>query len=126
MDLFRRIDEWEMRRRFNCGRYWKRAQAGEFQIVVRRTRKPQASSGQENSTRSQEVRYYKGSQEIARVHQFVKLDGTLGASHFPDPKRLWEKGILYRLYTAAEPYTLRRAAHSRLQSFIAKLCKWLR
>jgi len=36
-------------------------------------------------------------EEIARVHQFVRPDGTLAASGRPDPKRLLEGGILYRL-----------------------------
>jgi len=47
---------------------------------------------------SQMVSYRdKDNNEIARVHQFVRPDGSLAASGRPDPKRLLEDGILYRL-----------------------------
>ncbi len=35
--------------------------------------------------------------EIARIHQFIRPDGSIAASGKPDPKRLLEGGILYRL-----------------------------
>jgi hypothetical protein len=35
--------------------------------------------------------------EMARVHQYERPDGTLAASGRPDPKRLFQDGILYRL-----------------------------
>ena len=38
--------------------------------------------------------------ELARVHQYLRPDGTIGASGKPDPKRLLEGNILYRLTTA--------------------------
>lgn len=34
-------------------------------------------------------------QEVARVHQYLQPDGTLGASGKPDPKRLLQGGVLY-------------------------------
>lgn len=39
-------------------------------------------------TRSQGVAYYDGNVVVARVHQFLQPDGTLGASQIPDPKEL--------------------------------------
>jgi hypothetical protein len=39
----------------------------------------------------------KDGKEIARVHQYLRSDGTIAASGKPDPKRLLENGTLYRL-----------------------------
>lgn len=38
--------------------------------------------------------------EVARVHQYLRTDGTIGASGKPDPKRLLEGRTLYRLEKA--------------------------
>jgi hypothetical protein len=47
-------------------------------------------------TRSQLISYLDDAgQEVARVHQYLQPDGTLGASGRPDPKRLLHDGILY-------------------------------
>jgi len=35
--------------------------------------------------------------EVARVHQYLRPDGTIGASGKPDPKRVFINGTLYRL-----------------------------
>ena len=49
-------------------------------------------------TRSQMISYRsQDSNEIARVHQYLRPDGSIGARGKPDPKRLFEGGILYRL-----------------------------
>lgn len=37
--------------------------------------------------------------EIARVHQYLRPDGTLGASGKPDPKPLMVNGVVY-IYSA--------------------------
>lgn len=34
--------------------------------------------------------------EVARVHQYLRLDDSLGADGRPDPKRLVYKGVKYR------------------------------
>jgi len=95
-----RILEPELRQRFNDGRYWERAQAGELHAVVTDTRHPSLPVANEPiCTESQMVSYRdQDGQEIARVHQYLRPDKeTLGASGRPDPKRLYEGGILYRL-----------------------------
>ena len=33
---------------------------------------------------------------VALVHQYLLADGRLGASGRPDPKELFEQGVLYR------------------------------
>jgi hypothetical protein len=44
---------------------------------------------------SQTVEYYDGDNRVALVHQYLRPDGTIGASGRPDPKALLEDGILY-------------------------------
>jgi hypothetical protein len=46
-------------------------------------------------TRSQTIRYFKGNQWVVEVHQYLRPDGTLGASGRPDPKRLRMNGFIY-------------------------------
>jgi hypothetical protein len=36
-------------------------------------------------------------EEVARVHQYLRGDGSVAASGLPDPKRLYDGGVLYRL-----------------------------
>ncbi len=52
--------------------------------------------GEPPGTRSQLIRYLdqKGSW-VVEVHQYLRPDGTLGASGRPDPKRLRLGGIIY-------------------------------
>lgn len=96
---FLRIGVEELRDLFNAGRYWERAQAGEFRASLKREGHPAPEeSGQPHCTRSQEVVYFDLEDlEVARVHQYLRPDGTLGGSGRPDPKRLRHEGIYYRL-----------------------------
>jgi len=87
-----------MRERFNNGRYWERTQTGELTAVVIEDRHPSLMAANEPfCTRSQMVSYRDGLAEVARVHQYLRADGTIGASGRPDPKRIYENGVLYRL-----------------------------
>ncbi len=89
-----------MQDRFNKGKYWERMRQGEFAAVVIDQGQPQpdVASKEPNGTVSQMVSYRDAQDdEIARVHQYLRPDGTLGASGLPDPKRLLEAGVLYRL-----------------------------
>jgi hypothetical protein len=52
------------------------------------------------------VSYYDSAgNEIARVHQYLRRDGKIGLSGKPDPKRLFENGVLYRIHkgTSEQP-----------------------
>jgi hypothetical protein len=88
-----------MRKRFNEGCYWAKVQTGEYVAIVRENRHPSLMKADEPfCTMSQMVSYVdQQNNEIARVHQYLRLDGTLGASGKPDPKRLFSAGVLYRL-----------------------------
>ncbi len=84
----RRVPAWKLQRLFNKGRYWERAQAGEFTELLREDRTPPLTF-EPPGTRSQMISYLDANgNEVARVHQYLRPDGTLGASGRPDPKRL--------------------------------------
>lgn len=57
-------------------------------------------------TRSQLVNYIDLAQgrTVARVHQYLRMDGTLGASGKPDPKMLYVNGVIYELEEASYPF----------------------
>jgi hypothetical protein len=87
---------------FNEGRFRERVESGELTAVVKAQRMPSQFHPERipPGSVSQEVRYYDADNyEVARVHQYVKPDGTLGGSGLPDPKRLYIDGIMYRLQT---------------------------
>jgi hypothetical protein len=95
----RRVTAKEMCEIFNSGQYWERVRAGEFFAVLLEDRHPSLTLANEPfCTRSQMVSYRDSSgNEVARVHQYLRVDGTLGASGLPDPKRILKEGTLFRL-----------------------------
>jgi hypothetical protein len=40
---------------------------------------------------------YKRGRTVAWAHRYLRADGSLGASGLPDPKAVWEDGMIYRL-----------------------------
>ena len=97
-----RIQVKEMQRIFNDGRYWERCQSGELTQRVLEHRHPALTAANEPfCTYSQMISYFDpDGNEVARVHQYLRADGTIGASGKPDPKRVIKDGILYRLAKA--------------------------
>jgi hypothetical protein len=89
----------DLRKRFNEGGYWERTVNGDLTAIVERERHPALPLANEPlCTRSQQVSYYDAyGDEVARVHQYLRRDGSIGLSGKPDPKRLFENGLLYRL-----------------------------
>jgi hypothetical protein len=87
---------------FNEGRYWEKAQAGEFHQIVLKNRHPSLPLAREPfCTRSQIIAYHdKRGNRVAVVHQYLRLDGTVGLSGKPDPKRLLHN---LELYIVTEP-----------------------
>ena len=90
---------WEMRCKFNLGRYWQRVQSGE--LTAKRTRHkhkdPKRPPRLPECAHSQHFIYYDaGGREVARVHQYVlPPDGSLWRK--PDPKRLLHEDVLYHV-----------------------------
>lgn len=86
-----------MRERFNSGGYWERLKSGELTAHELDRGIPRLAS-EPPGTISQELSYRDAdNNEVARVHQYLRPDGSIGASGRPDPKRLLQDGILYRL-----------------------------
>lgn len=99
-----RIEQEQMRKIFNEGKYWEKTKSGEFSAVAIEDRHPSLTVANEPfCTRSQMISYRdQSNNEVARAHQYLRTDGTLGASGKPDPKRVLFNGTLYRLKKKAE------------------------
>jgi hypothetical protein len=95
----RLVPAYEIRRRFNDGQYWQQAQAGQLQQFMHKDQHPSAPKAPVPiCTRSQVIKYLDADGiEVAMVHQYLQPDGTLGATGRPDPKRLFEGGVLYEV-----------------------------
>jgi hypothetical protein len=78
--------------------------AGEIIAEIKNSRTAPPQSGQPPGSKSQEVWYFENGEEVARVHQYVLPDGGLGASGVPDPKRIYEGGVAYRLRHPAKDW----------------------
>jgi hypothetical protein len=95
---FQRISNAAMREMFNNGKFFEKVQSGILVAVILEDRLAPLTADQPPGTRSQMVSYRtKDGNEVARVHQYLRPDQTIGASGKPDPKRLLVDGILYRL-----------------------------
>jgi hypothetical protein len=94
-----RVSKAELRQRFAQGDYLNRALAGEFGCCLARTKRAQ-SKGEPPGTRSLGVSYVNElGHRIFLVHLYLRPDGTIGASGKPDPKWLFEDGIVYEAET---------------------------
>lgn len=95
-----RVDERDLRRLFNEDGYWQQVKDGILTARIREDGHPSPErSGEPYCTRSQIIAYLDDSgDEIALVHQYLRRDGTLGASGRPDPKRIFVDGTLYVVY----------------------------
>jgi hypothetical protein len=82
---------------FNEGGLWQQVQSGELQERLLKSGHPTpAPAAEPYCTRSQMVGYYKATGgRVALVHQYLRPDGTVGASGRPDPKALVVDGVLY-------------------------------
>jgi hypothetical protein len=93
-----RITSAELRRIFNDSQLWERAQTGEFEERVLWLSHPAPRrSGEPFCTESQMVGYFETSgnrRRIALVHQYLRPDGSVGASGRPDPKAILDRGTL--------------------------------
>lgn len=80
----------EIRKAFNDGQFWERAQSGELIPCTLKSNHLKRPGGKGPlCTRSELVVYYTSDRRpVAWVHQYLRPDGTLGGSGRPDPKRL--------------------------------------
>ena len=93
-----RIPVDEMRQRFNEGGYWEKVQSGEWTAHPLESRVSDALTDEKVQITSVMLSYRDANgDEMARVHQYMRPDLSIAASGRPDPKRLVQNGILYRL-----------------------------
>jgi hypothetical protein len=90
-----RIPDKELRQKYNEGNFWERSQSGEFTRVPLSFHIP-ASPKEPLGTRSVifSLRDSNG-EEWARVHLYLRPDGSFGGSGKPDPKIVREGDTLY-------------------------------
>ncbi len=84
-----------IRQIFNERGIFKKVKTGELTTHVKRNSHPTnpPPAGEPICTWSQIVYYYTQEGEpVAIVHQFLRPDGTIGASGLPDPKRIFIEG----------------------------------
>src|SRR5271168_3101803 len=95
-----RINEWKMRWLFKRHRFLEKVKSGELtEQTTRDTHPTRTVAAEPFCTRTQEVSYLDSTRnEVARVHQYLRRDGTIGATGRPDPKRLVIRGQLYRMH----------------------------
>jgi hypothetical protein len=93
---FRRVPEAELRERFNRLGYVEKATSGEVAVFCERD-EPIEVSFLPAGSRSQVLHYYTLDLKIklAVVHQYLRPDGSLGASGRPDPKLVYEDNVIY-------------------------------
>jgi hypothetical protein len=97
----KRVCAKELRKKFNDGRFWERAQEGEFEerfdrsepISPRKRKKLDMPGG----SQSQTVAYLSADgKKVALVHQYVRPNGAVRGK--PDPKYLKLDGQIYCLH----------------------------
>ena len=98
------ISQEEMRRLFNEGLYWERTQSGELEAVLVKTGKhpTREKARQPFCTKSQTLSYRdQDGLEVAKVHQYLRPDNSIGGRGKPDPKKLLVGDILFVLPQSA-------------------------
>ena len=85
-----------MRRRLAKGDYLNRAINGEFGCCLAREMSFHSSRDEPPETRSLMVAYVDDAgHRVFLVHIYLRPDGTIGGSGKPDPKWLFEDGVVY-------------------------------
>jgi hypothetical protein len=76
---------------------WYRSISGDLSTTVIADGHPSPhSSGEPFCTRSQRLLYRdEHGNQVAQAHQYLREDGTLGASGVPDPKLILHEGTVY-------------------------------
>jgi hypothetical protein len=109
-----RLTQEEMRRRFNEGKYYERMKTGEFKAVRVRTGTPEPDVLKKYGQNTISVSVWDRDQDgkdIVRVHQYESPNGDIlyvkdGIVHTdgrPDPKELFEDGVLYHQEKKKKP-----------------------
>ena len=95
--LVKRIPVGDLRELFGYVNYWERASKGEFHKVVIGRHLPDLKT-EPPGTESQMISIRNPDNfEVARVHAYIRPDGSIGASGKPDPKIVYDEtgNVLY-------------------------------
>ena len=89
----------EMRAKFNQRNFDSALRSGTVVAVSLYRAPADPAQNQPRGTMSLMLSYRdaRSGAELARVHQYLRPDGTLGGSGLPDPKRLLDDGVVYVL-----------------------------
>lgn len=84
---------------FNEGKYWEQVKQGTLRSVLVANNHPSSPRAKVPVCTRSQYRIYvnQNGVKVAAVHQYLRPDGTLGASGRPDPKELLLNGVLYIL-----------------------------
>jgi hypothetical protein len=88
-----------IRQKFNQSQMAEKATSSRLKVILQKNSHPESPiPGEPYCTHSQLVLYkdYNGAL-VAIVHQYMRPDGTLGASGKPDPKYLYLEGKIYKV-----------------------------
>ncbi len=98
------MDEWELRCKFNRGKYVRRMQRGELRVDLLQVGNAPPQAQKPAGTLSR-MESWKDSAniEIARVHYYLLPGGALGASGRYDPHRIFYRGVLWHKKPAQKP-----------------------
>jgi len=92
----RRVQPDDLRREFRNQRIPERLADGSLWSLVKSEKVPSPPLAHEPpGTKSQIIYVYEGIQKVAVMHQYLRPDGTIGASGQPDPKRLVVEGDVW-------------------------------
>ena len=84
------------------GQFYGKVQSGEWTAHSLESRISMALTQETVEIKSVMLSYRdQDGNEMARIHQYERPDGSLAAGGLPDPKRLVQDGILYRLIKGA-------------------------
>jgi hypothetical protein len=95
----------ELRNLFNEEGLWDRARYGDLYQTVEEDGHPSPPlAGEVDCTRSQIIAYRdEHGHQVARVHQYLRPDNTIGLSGQPDPYEVLHEGVLY-IAELADPW----------------------
>jgi hypothetical protein len=119
----KRITEWKMRWLFRRHRFLARVKSGELmQRITRNTHPSRTAACEPFCTLTQEISYDNpDGQEQARVHQYLRTDGTIGAWGLPDPKRLKIGTRIYAMHKRDARVPLHEQAEAWALKYILRV-----
>ncbi|WP_322797425.1 hypothetical protein [Tepidiforma sp.] len=93
----KRLAPGELRALYNNGGFEERVRSGELSLHIEKDDHPSPLRAAEPlCTRSQLLAVVdRSGQVVARLHRYLRADGTIGGSGRPDPKAVLFDGVLY-------------------------------